>query len=159
MANIAQVVNVLQSMILTNEKNPMDPCVLTPTYHVFKMYNVHKEATYVPSDLVCNYISVNAKEQIPTVSRTVSCDKNGVMHISLTNMDLNNQHVVAINIDGMKVKSAEGEIITAPDVHAYNDFGKADEVKPVAFKGAKVDKKGQLLVTLPAHSVVTITVK
>ena len=159
MANIAQVVNVLQSMILTNEKNPMDPCVLTPTYHVFKMYNVHKEATYVPSDLVCNYISVNAKEQIPTVSRTVSCDKNGVMHISLTNMDLNNQHVVAINIDGMKVKSAEGEIITAPDVHAYNDFGKADEVKPAAFKGAKVDKKGQLLVTLPAHSVVTITVK
>ena len=102
---------------------------------------------------------MNAKEQIPTVSRTVSCDKNGVMHISLTNMDLNNQHVVAINIDGMKVKSAEGEIITAPDVHAFNDFGKADEVKHVAFKGAKVDKKGQLLVTLPAHSVVTITVK
>ena len=159
MANIAQVVNVLQSMILTNEKNPKDPCVLTPTYHVFKMYNIHKEATYVPSDLTCNYISVNAKEQIPTVSRTVSKDQNGVLHISLTNMDLNNQHVVAVNIDGMKVKSAEGEIITADDVHAYNDFGKADEVKPAAFKGAKVDKKGQLLVTLPAHSVVTLTVK
>ena len=159
MANIAQVVNVLQSMILTNEKNPADPCVLTPTYYVFKMYNVHKEATYVPSDLVCNYISVNAREQIPTVSRTVSCDKDGVMHISLTNMDLTREHVVAVKIDGRKVKTVEGEIITADDVHAYNDFGRADQVKPAAFKGAKVDKKGQLLVTLPAHSVVTLTVK
>ncbi len=159
MANIAQVVNVLQSMILTNEKNPADPCVLTPTYHVFKMYNVHKEATYVPSDLTCNYISVNAREQVPTVSRTVSRDKNGVLHISLTNLDLSQQHTVAVNVDGMKIKSATGEIITAKDVHAYNDFGKADEVKTSAFDGAKVNKQGQLLVTLPAHSVVTLTVK
>ena len=159
MANIAQVVNVLQSMILTNEKNPSDPCVLTPTYYVFKQYNVHKNATYVPSDLVCNYISVNAREQVPTVSRTVSRDQNGVMHISLTNMDVSNQHVVAVNIDGMKVKSAEGEIITADDIHAYNDFGRADQVRPAAFKGAKVNKQGQLVVTLPAHSIVTLTVK
>ena len=101
--------------------------------------------------------------EIVSVKKQGDCfllkDQNGVLHISLTNMDLNNQHVVAVNIDGMKVKSAEGEIITADDVHAYNDFGKADEVKPAAFKGAKVDKKGQLLVTLPAHSVVTLTVK
>lgn len=159
MANIAQIVNVLQSMILTNEKNPMDHCIVTPTYHVFKMYNVHKEATYVPSDLVCNYISVNAKEQVPTVSRTVSKDQNGVMHLSLTNMDLNHSHTVAVSVDGMKLKGSEGQILTADDVHAYNDFGKSDVVKPVAFTGAKVNKQGQLLVTLPAHSVVTLTLK
>ena len=159
MANIAQVVNVLQSMILTDEKNPMNPCVLTPTYHVFKMYNVHKEATHIPGDLTCNYISVNAKEQVPTVSYTASKDKNGVIHVSLTNMDVNNQHVISLNVDGMKVKGAEGEILTAKDVHSYNDFSHPTDVKTVAFNGAKVGKDGKLTITIPAHSVVTLTLK
>ena len=159
MANIAQVVNVLQSMILTNEKNPSDPCVLTPTYHVFKMYNVHKEALHVPGDLTCNYISVNAKEQVPTTSFTASKDQDGVLHLSLANMDVNNQHVISVNVDGMKVKGATGEIITSKDVHAYNDFSHPTDVKPEAFNGVKVSKDGKLLVTVPAHSVVTLTLK
>ena len=159
MTNIAQVVNVLQSMVLTNEKNPSDPCVLTPTYHVFKMYKVHKEATYIPGEITCNYISVNAKEQVPTTSFSASKDQNGVIHVTLTNLDVAQQHVISVDVEGVKVKGVEGEILTHKDVHAYNDFSHPQDVKPAAFNGAKVGKDGKLLVTIPAHSVVCLTIK
>lgn len=157
MANIAQVVNVLQSMILTNEKNPSDPCVLTPTYHIFKMYNVHKESTYIPGDIKCETIKVNDKEQVPTVSYTASRNAQGVLHLSLTNMDVDKPHTISVTIDDKKIAGATGEIITAKDVHTYNDFGK-DNIHPLPFKDAKV-KGGVLTVDVPAHSVVTLTIK
>ena len=61
MANIAQIVNVLQSMILTSGKN----MVLTPTYYVFKMYNVHQDATYIPLELNCDMMDVRDNRRIP----------------------------------------------------------------------------------------------
>jgi alpha-N-arabinofuranosidase len=67
-------------------------------------------------------------------------------------------HVVAVDIDGKQIKSAEGEILTAADVDSYNDFGKKEVIHPATFTGAKV-KKGALMVTLPAHSIVTLTLK
>lgn len=157
MANIAQVVNVLQSMILTNEKNPSDLCVLTPTYHIFKMYNVHKESTYIPGDIKCETIKVNDKETVPTVSYTASRNADGVLHLSLTNMDVDKPHTISVAIDDKKIATATGEIITAKDVHTYNDFGK-DNIHPLPFKDAKV-KGGVLTVNLPAHSIVTLTLK
>lgn len=157
MANIAQVVNVLQSMILTNEKNPEDPCVLTPTYHIFKMYNVHKEAKYIPGDIECTKLNVNNGEEILPVSFSASQDKNGVRHISLSNLDYDKAHTISVSVEGMKVKTATGEIITAKDIHTYNDFGK-DNIHPLPFKDAKV-KNGQIVVKLPAHSVVTLAIK
>ena len=158
MANIAQVVNVLQSMILTNEKNPKDGIVLTPTYHVFNMYKVHKEATFLPSTLTCDSIRVNDHEIVPSVSATASRDKNGVIHVSLTNLNIDKQQTVKVDIDGLKVKSAAGEILTTKDVASYNDFSHRDTVKPEAFNDCKV-KSGSLNVTIPAHSIVTLTVK
>jgi alpha-N-arabinofuranosidase len=92
------------------------------------------------------------------VSSTCSRDKNGVLHLSLSNLDLTQQHVVAVDIDGASIKSAEGEILNAPQVDSYNDFGQKEVIHPVAFTGAKV-KKGTLMVTLPAHSIVTLTLK
>jgi alpha-N-arabinofuranosidase len=154
MANIAQVVNVLQAMILTRD----DQMLLTPTYYVFMMYKPHKEATFVPATLTCERKEVNEKEAVPVVSSTCSRDKNGVLHLSLSNLDLTQQHVVAVDIDGTTIKSAEGEILNAPKVDSYNDFGQKEVIHPVAFTGAKV-KKGTLMVTLPAHSIVTLTLK
>ena len=155
MTNIAQVVNVLQAMILTRGKEML----LTPTYYIFKMYNVHREATFLPATLTCDRIVVNEEESIPVVSSSSSRDKNGVIHVSLSNLDMNKDHVVAINLDGLKVTGAEGEIINGKNVDDYNDFGKAELIAPKTFNGAKVDKKGGLTVTLPAHSVVTLTLK
>ena len=153
MANIAQVVNVLQAMILTRD----DQMLLTPTYHVFTMYKPHKLGTFIPADLACERITVNDKESIPQVSSTQSI-KDGVITLSLTNLDLTRQHTVAVNIDGMQILGAEGQILTSKHVDDYNDFGKGETVKPAAFKGATV-KKGTLNVALPAHSIVTLTLK
>lgn len=159
MANIAQVVNVLQAMILTNEKNPSDPCVLTPTYHVFKMYNAHKEGKYIPSDLICDMIRVNDEEQVPVVSSSAS-EKNGVITLSLTNLDVSREHVISVAINGKQILGAEGQIITSADVHDYNDFGRRETVHPNVFTNTKVNKKdGKMNVTIPAHSIVTLTLK
>jgi alpha-N-arabinofuranosidase len=154
MANIAQVVNVLQAMILTRD----DRMVLTPTYYVFMMYKPHKEATFVPATLTCERKEINEQESVPVVSSTCSRDKEGVLHLSLSNLDMTQPHVVAVDIDGKQIKSAEGEILTAADVDSYNDFGKKEVIHPATFTGAKV-KKGALMVTLPAHSIVTLTLK
>ncbi len=159
MANIAQVVNVLQSMILTNEKNPEDGCVLTPTYYVFKMYKAHKEGKFVPGELTCEKIRVNDKEQVPVVSQSASV-KEGVLSISLSNLDVAKSHVVAVNLDGKKcgaVKNAE--VLTSKDVHAHNDFGTPNAVSTQAFKDYKVKKDGTMTVTIPAHSVVTLSLQ
>lgn len=86
MANIAQIVNVLQSMILTKDKD----MVLTPTYYVFKMYKVHQDATYLPLDLTCEKMNVRDNRTVPMVSATASKNKNGVIHISLSNVDADN---------------------------------------------------------------------
>ncbi len=159
MANIAQVVNVLQSMILTNEKNPEDGCVLTPTYYVFKMYKAHKEGKFVPGELTCEKIRVNDKEQVPVVSQSASV-KEGVLTISLSNLDVAKSHVVAVNLDGKKcgaVKNAE--VLTSKDVHAHNDFGNPNAVSTQAFKDYKVKKDGTMTITIPAHSVVTLSLQ
>ena len=158
MANIAQVVNVLQSMILTNEKNPKDPCILTPTYYVFKMYKPHKEGKFIPADLTCESIRVNDKEQVPVVSSSASI-KDGQITLSLANLDVAKPHTIAISADEMKLALVSGEILTAKDVHAHNDFGQATQVQTASFKDVKQKKDGSLVVTIPAHSVVTLQVK
>lgn len=73
MANIAQVVNVLQSMILTKGKE----MVLTPTYYVFKMYKVHQDATYLPIEISCQQMNVRDKRTLPLISATASKTKMG----------------------------------------------------------------------------------
>ena len=157
MANIAQVVNVLQSMILTNEKNPEDGIVLTPTYHIFNMYKVHKEATYLPSTIVCDSVRVNEKEIVPTVSATASRDGKGVYHVSVTNMSVDKAQEITLTMDGIKVKTAKGKVLSSGKVADYNDFSHPNTIAPKDFKDIKV-KKGTILLTLPKHSVVTLEV-
>ena len=64
--------------------------VLTPTYYVFKMYKVHQDATYLPLDLTCEKMNVRDNRTVPMVSATASKNKNGVIHISLSNVDADN---------------------------------------------------------------------
>ena len=151
MANIAQIVNVLQSMILTSGKN----MVLTPTYYVFKMYNVHQDATYIPLELNCDMMDVRDNRRIPMVSATASKDPNGKIHISMSNVDADNAQEVTINLSGTKAKKAVGEILTSTNLTAYNSFENPDNVKPVPFKEVKINKD-ILKIKLPAKSIVTI---
>ena len=151
MANIAQVANVLQSMILTQE----DKLVLTPTYHVFKMYNVHQNAKHLPLHLTCDTISVGDNRKVPLVSATASIDASGKVHISLSNVDLQNTQKVSINLANLKVKNATGEILTTNNICNYNSFEEPNKVVPTQFKNMKLNKN-ILIVEMPAKSIIGI---
>ena len=154
MANIAQIVNVLQAMILTDGEK----MVLTPTYHVFRMFNVHQNATYVPSDYTTGNI-VSAEGRImDDFSACASRDSAGKLHISLANPYLDKPVTVELAFDQLKPKTVTGEILKADKINAYNEFGKAPAVAPAAFTGAKATGKGVKL-TLPAASVVVLEIQ
>ena len=151
MANIAQIVNVLQSMILTKGKD----MVLTPTYYVFKMYNVHQDATYLPLDLNCEIMDVRDNRKVPMVSATASKDKDGKIHISMSNIDADNAQEITINLPDVKAKKAVGEILTSANLTDYNSFENPNNIKLAPFKEVKINK-GVLKIKLPAKSIVTI---
>ena len=154
MANIAQIVNVLQSMVLTDGPR----MVLTPTYHIFRMYGVHQNATYVPSEASCGTIVSADGQLMPAFSHSVSRDAGGTLHLSLANPYLDKAVTVEIAFDTLNPRQASGEILKADRADAYNDFGKVPAVAPAAFKDVKISGK-TLKLTLPAASVVVLEVK
>ena len=154
MANIAQVVNVLQSMILTNDKG----MVLTPTYHVFEMYKGFQEATYLPTDIKTDSMTVRDGRTIPTVSISAAREKDGKIILSLINVNLDKAQELNINLDGSNAKTVSGRILTSKNMTDYNDFDTPNVVAPVTFNSAKVTKGG-LKVKLPAKSIVVLELK
>ena len=151
MANIAQLVNVLQAMILT--KGP--EMVLTPTYHVFRMFNVHQNATAIPVDYEAGNRFCEAGWAYPSVSISASHDSNGKYHVSLVNPILDKEQTLELCFDALVPREVKGEILTAPSIGAYNDFGKADTVTPKPFKTGKAHGN-TLRLTLPAASIVVL---
>jgi len=152
MANIAQMVNVLQAVILTKD----DEMVLTPTYYVFKMYNVHQDATLIPSNLQTEKYEFDGKS-VPAVSASAST-KDGVVSITLCNLNPNKSESVEIALTGDEVATASGQIVTSDKMNNYNDFGKNETVTLKDFDVAK-PKDGKLTVELPSKSVVLIQLK
>ena len=153
MANIAQVINVLQSVILTkNEK-----MVLTPTYHIFEMYKVHQGATLLPLDIQSPEYIMDG-ENIAAISSSASKDKNGKINITIANIDHSKAVGIKANIDGIKVSKVSGRVLTAGQINAHNSFDNPENVKPAVFKDMKLEK-GNLNIYLPAKSVVVITLE
>lgn len=148
---VAVCVRNTKSMILTKGKE----MVLTPTYYVFKMYKVHQDATYLPIELNCEKMSVRDNRTVPMVSATTSKDKNGVIHISLSNINADEMQEITVNLGDVKAKKAVGEILTSTQLTDYNSFENPDIVKPTVFKEVKIDK-GTMKVKLPAKSIVTL---
>ena len=152
-ANLAQTVNVLQAVILTDEEKML----LTPTYHVMEMYNAHQDATLIPISLKSNdYVLGNDKMQ--AVSASASKDANGAIHISLVNIDAQKVQDVSIELRGASLKSVTGRIITSAKLQDFNSFENPNKVKPEIFKGASLSSNN-LKVKLPAHSVVVLELK
>ncbi len=152
MANIAQMINVLQSMILTdNEK-----MVLTPTYHVFKMYLPFQDSTFVP-------VSFNAGNYtfdgitLPRVDAIAAKDKEGRLWLAITNVDPNRSVEIDINAFGISAGSAVGETLTAPNVDSVNTFEKSDTVRPRPIS-AKA-RNGKLVLNLQPKSVTVFRVE
>jgi alpha-N-arabinofuranosidase len=153
MANLAQCINVLQAVILTNDQK----IILTPTYHVMEMYNVHQDAKMVPLTIKSNdYVLDNQKLQ--AVSASASKDSTGALHISLVNIDAKATQDVSINIEGGNYKTLSGRILTSAKLQDHNTFEAPDKIKPAPFKGAAL--KGKTLnVKMPPFSVVVLELR
>ncbi|MDA3931043.1 MAG: alpha-N-arabinofuranosidase [Prolixibacteraceae bacterium] len=152
MANIAQVVNVLQAMILTNGAQ----MVKTPTYYVFKMYNVHQDATLIPSKLNTENYEYNG-ESIPALTASASV-KDEVVSISLSNSNPNKAITIECELGNEDLKLISSQIVTGEKITDYNDFGKDEKVTVVDFKTEEA-KQGKLSLEIPAHSVVLVQLK
>ncbi|MEJ6980581.1 alpha-L-arabinofuranosidase C-terminal domain-containing protein [Pedobacter sp. P351] len=154
MANLAQAINVLQAVILTKD----DKMILTPTYHVMEMYNVHQDATLIPLQISTANEYVMGNDKLPAVSASASKDKNGLTHISLVNIDHKSSRDIILDLKDVKGSSVKGRILSSKKVQDYNSFEKPDFIKPVAFKDASI-KGGKLQVKLPPASVVVLELK
>ncbi len=152
MANIAQVINVLQSVILTKD----DQIVLTPTYYVFKLYSVHQDATLIPLNLKTDNYEADG-ESVPSVNASASI-KDGVVSVTMCNLNPNKPENVEINIPDKNFTSSSAQIITSKNMNDYNDFGKGEKINIKALD-IKKPNGGKLTVELPAKSVVLVQLR
>lgn len=152
MANLAQVVNVLQAVILTDGAK----LILTPTYHVMEMYNVHQDATLLPIKVTTGDYVFNA-EKLPAVSASASMDIDGLTNITITNIQTSKGEDVVIELP-QKGKSVSARIVTSNKIQDYNSFDRPETIKSIAFKDVSV-KGSQLTVKIPPHSVLLLQVK
>jgi alpha-N-arabinofuranosidase len=150
MANIAQMVNVLQAMILTEDEK----MVLTPTYHVFEMYTPWQDATHLPFELKTPQYR-HGETSVPAVHGSAVRAKDGQVYVALSNLDPDRAATVSASVTGLQVSTVSGRVLTGAAITAHNTFEQPEQVRPVAFDGATVSG-GTLSVELPAKSVVML---
>jgi alpha-N-arabinofuranosidase len=150
LANIAQMVNVLQAMILTDGPK----MVLTPTYHVFEMYKPFQDAIFLPVEVKSSWYH---KDQwaLPAVDATAARGMDGKVYVALANLDPNQAATVSASLTGVTATGATARILTAPTMQAHNTFDAPDVVRPAAFPGVRVSGNA-LTATLPAKSIVVL---
>jgi alpha-N-arabinofuranosidase len=153
MANLAQIINVLQAVILTKEEK----MILTPTYHVMEMYNVHQDATLLPVSVTSNKYILD-KDTLNAISVSASKDKNGITHVSLVNIDAAKAQTVSISMNGAAYKTVTGRILKSDKIQNYNSFEKPNTIAPVSYTDAKLNGN-KLEVKLPPFSVVVLELK
>jgi alpha-N-arabinofuranosidase len=120
------------------------------------MYNVHQNATLLPSTLKSEDYKFGT-EQIPALSSSASVDKNGKIHVTLSNMNPTKEIKMEINLSGKGFsKINSGSVLTAPAFNSVNTFDKPETVSPVAFKNAKKISANKLEVSIPSKSVVVL---
>jgi len=151
-ANIAQMINVLQSMIMTDKEK----MVLTPTYYVFKMYVPFQDATFVPVAFNAGTYT-HGDITLPRVDAVAAKDTAGKIWLEVTNVDPNQPAEIEVNLAGVNAKSAAGETLTAPKVDSVNTFEAPNTVVPKPIS-AKI-QGGKLALHLEPKSVTVISVE
>ncbi|GAB6903399.1 alpha-N-arabinofuranosidase [Kineosporia succinea] len=151
MANIAQTVNVLQAMILTDPAT--GALVLTPTYHVFEMNTGHHDA----ASLEAHVIDDRRFEDVPLLSASASTTGESAL-ISLSNLDAGQARPVVLDLRGQDVSGYGARILTSGSLHDHNDPSRPNTVRPRPHEGVSRHEKG-LIVDLPAHSYVTVSLE
>jgi alpha-N-arabinofuranosidase len=153
MANIAQMVNVLQSMIRTDGAR----MVLTPTYYAFLMYRPFQGATALPVQVTSpDYAAGTAR--LPAIDASAARGADSATYVGLVNADPNQEVVVSLALAGVRPGQVTGQLLTAAKMDSRNEFGRPEQVHPVAFHGARWSGTN-LQVRMPAKSVVVLTLK
>jgi alpha-N-arabinofuranosidase len=152
MTNIAQMINVLQAMILTDKEK----MVLTPTYYVFKMYLPFQDATFVPVAFDAGTYT-HGDINLPRVDAIAAKDKTGKLWLEITNVDPNKVVEIEASLAGITAKSAKGETLTAPKVDSVNSFEAPNTVVPKPIS-AKIEGS-RLSLKLEPKSVTVISVE
>ncbi len=145
-ANIAQMVNVLQAVLLT--KGPQ--MVRTPTYWVHQMYVPMQDATFVPVEFAKGEYRYGDLT-LPGVDASAFRDKAGRLHVALVNLDPHVAKSVELTAPSERFGSAKGTVLTAPAVNSVNTFDKPDTVVPRPIE-AKV-RGGKVTVEMPPMAV------
>ena len=155
MTNIAQMVNVLQAMILT-EGNKM---LLTPTYHIFDMFKVHQDGKVLATTVEHSHYEFN-DEKVPEFTVSASKDAEGNIHISFRHINPNASSEVNVELREFQSDiEITGTVLTSSPMQDHNTFSELDKVKPVSFTDYTFRQQHQLDVVLPPMSAVMLTIK
>lgn len=150
MANIAQMINVLQAVIFTEGEK----ILLTPTYHVFKMFAVHQDSQLLSTEVEKGEYKFG-EESIPQLNVSSSMDKEGRIHISICNLDPNKAADLNCKLEGKACTKVTGKIVTGDQLNARNTFDQPECILEAAFNSASINGN-QLTATIPAKSVVVL---
>lgn len=153
MANIAQMVNVLQAVLLTDGEK----MIKTPTWYAFNLYKYHQDAELVESDLETKEVGLEDDYRIPNLTESVSLGKDGKLHVTLTNASLTEGAEIEMVLAETEVKSVKGTVLTG-DMKAHNTFDAPDVVQTAEF-GAVSANGGTVRFTAPACSVLHLEVE
>lgn len=153
MANLAQIVNVLQAVILTEG----DKIVKTPTYHVFDIYKYHQDAELIFSDIDIKMIGVENEWQVPNLTESVSITSDGVLHLTMTNLSAEESFDIDAEIIGKKPEKVLGEIVIG-EIHAKNTFDEPECVVVRKYDGVQITEKGIRFI-IPASSVLHLELR
>jgi alpha-N-arabinofuranosidase len=153
MANIAQTVNVLQAMVLTDGAKML----LTPTYHVFEMYAVHQDATMAPVDVQSEMYEYGGVS-IPALSASASVDGTGKLNVTLSNANPHKDLTVKTYVRGMTGSRVQGRVLQGAEMNAHNTFENPNAVVPVPHPAVKLAGDG-LEIVVPKMSVVAVEVQ
>lgn len=154
MANLAQTINVLQAVILTKDEK----MILTPTYHVMKMYNVHQNATLIPTDIFNGPGYELNGEELPALSCSASVNDGGIMHISIANIDVEKTNQVKLKIRGSELGTISGMVLRSEKIQDHNDFNDPEKIAPEIFENYKLNGN-ELLVSTPPFSVIVLKIE
>ena len=151
MANIAQMANVLQAMVMTDKQN----MVLTPTYYVFKMYVPFQDSSFVPLTFDAGTYALG-DIKLPRVDAIAAKDKSGKLWLALTNIDPNQPAEIELTLTGLRARRAAGETLTAPKVDSINTFAAPNTVLPRPVSATVSD--GKISLKLDPKSVTVLSV-
>ncbi len=152
MACIAQIVNVLQAVVLTEGKKMLR----TPTWQVFHMYKHHQGAELVESCLEGNGTTGTEEMQVTDVHESVSVDKDGVVTVTLNNLSLTDEKELEIVLAEKNPSSVEGTILHGA-MNAHNTFEEPENVVEKEFQEFTLTERG-ITLTIPPCSVMMLRI-